>query len=96
MKEKEILNYIWRRWSGTDANWFNGNCYWFAHILQTRFPELRIYYFPIEGHFVAGLNNVFFDAAGEYAASGQPFYDFEELEKEDPSLYNRLIRDCVL
>ena len=93
---EEILEFIYRRWSQTDGNWFNGNCYWFAHILTTRFPELKIYYLPIEGHFVAGKDELYFDAAGQYATSGQPFYDFEELESEDPSLYNRLIRDCVL
>ena len=92
---EEILEFIHRRWNKTDGNWFDGNCYWFAHILITRFPELKIYYLPIEGHFVAGKDETYFDAAGEYIVGTRPIYDFEELKDWDFNLYTRLIRDCV-
>lgn len=90
-----ILIFIEKRWQGTHARWFDGNCYWFAKILTIRFPCLKIYYFPIEGHFVAGTGKVFFDADGEYNPFNKPFYDFEELKTSDKALYARLIRDCV-
>lgn len=91
----QVMEFIMRRWSKTDGNWFNGNCYWFAHILTTRFPELKIYYLPIEGHFVAGKDELYFDAAGQYIVGTKPIYDFEALKDWDFNLYARLICDCV-
>ena len=38
-KEEQILAFIKRRFS-QDCNWIDGNCYYFATILKTRFPEL--------------------------------------------------------
>jgi hypothetical protein len=89
------MEFIMRRWKNTDANWFNGNCYWFAHILTARFPELKIYYLPIEGHFIAGKDELYFDAAGPYTVGTKPIYDFEALKDWDFNLYIRLIQDCV-
>ena len=93
-KKKEILDFINRRFKDTDAHWFDGNCYYFTIILKTRFPELQIYYEPIEGHFVAGFKNTFFDAHGEYISEYKPLL-FEELCKEDPCLEKQLIKDCI-
>lgn len=94
MKE-EILEFINRRFK-KDCNWLDGNCYYFAKILQIRFPKLEVVYFPIEGHFMtwdkeAGL---FYDAAGAHEASG-PFYLIEWIKKYEPFLYERLVRDCI-
>ena len=42
--EEKINDFIKRRFNKED-NWLNGNCLWFAYILQKRFPNLNIYYF---------------------------------------------------
>ena len=55
---------------------------------------MQIYYEPIEGHFVAGFKNTFFDAHGEYISEYKPLL-FEELCKEDPCLEKQLIKDCI-
>jgi hypothetical protein len=39
----EVIEFINRRWK-KDANWLDGNCYYFALILKHRFPEGRIWY----------------------------------------------------
>ena len=91
MKE-EILDFIQRRWL-PDAKFLNGNCLWFAIILQTRFPALQIYYLPIEGHFVAGIDNEYYDWAGEKELEEEPIL-LDEIEKYDPLWFGRLMRDC--
>ena len=63
--QNEILNFIKRRWS-IDANWTNGNCFWFAKILQLRFPQLQIYYLPIIGHFITSDGENYYDWNGIY------------------------------
>lgn len=90
--KKEILEFISRRFK-IDANWLNGNCYWFAYILISRFPSLKIYYEPVIGHFVAGDGENFYDWTGEVHYTN--LISLYEIEKEDPLWYGRLIRDCV-
>jgi hypothetical protein len=53
----EILEFIHRRFP-QDCHWLDGNCFWFALILKKRFPNVEIFYFPIQGHFVVGLKTV--------------------------------------
>lgn len=90
---KEILDFIQRRWQ-KNADWLNGNCYWFAKILTERFPFLDIYYLPIQGHFIAGDGNIFFDWAGQLSLNEKPIL-FSLIKETDITWYNRLIRDCV-
>ena len=92
----EILDFISRRWQ-TDSNFLNGNCYWFALILSTRFNKLEIYYLPVEGHFIAGDGKSFYDWTGEINIKNyaRPPLKFKQIELEDPLWYSRLIRDCV-
>lgn len=91
----EILDFIHRRWQA-DADWLTGNCYWFAKILQTRFPELKIYYLPIEGHFVCGDGVAnFYDWNGLVKLQELPFL-FSDIEKNDPLWYQRIWDNCVL
>lgn len=90
----EILDFIHRRFS-IDANWLNGNCYWFAHILSTRFPYLKIYYLPIIGHFVCGDGVNFFDWTGLIVPEETPFL-LTDIEKQDILWYNKIVRDCIM
>lgn len=94
MKE-EILDFIKRRWSGNEELFLNGNCYWFARILQERFPFLDIVYLPVEGHFVAydKIGEEIFDVTGEVHYNG-PRVSLSDLASVDEVWYSRLLKDC--
>ena len=91
----EILDFICRRWTNAEEVFQNGNCYWFARILQECFPNLKIVYFPIEGHFAAydEEEKLFFDVKGSFITDAT-FYDFEDLSQIEPNWYSRLLKDC--
>ena len=40
--KKDILEFINRRFD-IDCRWTTGNCYWFAVILTSRFPQMEIW-----------------------------------------------------
>lgn len=95
---EEILDFIKRRFSSTNAQWTAGNCFWFARILQARFG-IRTYldeinYFPVEGHFVFKLGETCYDCNGVFE-SGNPSMSLSTILHDDLSLYNRLSRDCI-
>ena len=79
----EVLDFIQRRFI-KDNNWIDGNCLWFSIILEKRFPGGEIYYLPDVGHFVY-----------EYNYQGNKI-KLSEIEDNDSSWYDRLIRDCFL
>ncbi len=90
-----VLEFITRRFP-IDCNWTTGNCYYFTTILCARFPQMKIYYMPVTGHFVASSDKVnFYDHTGRVEVQ-EDIYDFELLKEEDPLWYNRLIRDCIM
>ena len=93
--QDQVLEFIERRWREYPSNWTTGNCYWFAHILCTRFPQLEIFYLPTIGHFVAGdsKQNRFYDWEGIFIPEETPI-NFAELLYKDPTWYGRLLRDC--
>ena len=93
---EEILDFIKRRFRNTDAKWTDRNCYWFSKILTERFPTLSIYYLPIEGHFVAGDGESFYDYKGELVASKYKIISFADIQYADPLWYERLVRECIL
>lgn len=87
-----IIEFINRRFS-KDCNWLNGNCFWFALILKERFPFLKIYYLPIDGHFVVGDGNKYYDWSGEIDLEEKP-YELNEIKETDILWYEKLMRDC--
>ena len=91
---EEIIEFIKRRWQ-LDSHWLDGNCYWFAHILTARFQHLNIYYLPIDGHFVAGDGDNFYDWTGLITLQEKP-YLFSQLQIDEPNWYSRIIKDCVM
>lgn len=93
--QDEVLEFIDRRWKGHDANWMEGNCYWFAYILCARFPKLEMIFLPIEGHFVAGdlAHNRFYDWTGLVELTEAP-HRFSKILVEDPLWYSHILRDC--
>ena len=93
MKDK-ILEFIKRRFP-EDCHWTDGNCYWFAYILCSRFEFLNIYYDSINGHFIAwdGVSSYYYDYFGKHEKNME-VVKFDDLLYLDTSLYLRLLRDC--
>ena len=92
----EIVEFIQRRFP-FDCNWLNGNCYYFAQILDSRFMG-DIVYDPIDGHFLFLHNNNYYDWSGrrEYSKDRvKQFIDWNTYFFKDRLHYNRLWRDCV-
>lgn len=92
-----ILDFINRRFK-EDCHWTTGNCYWFAAILVLRFPSLRMWYFPIENHWMAGdrEGNTFYDwegAKGKSELTEKAVRWPEEID--DSLLLSRLLKDCI-
>lgn len=87
-----IIEFIKRRFSD-DCNWLCGNCLWFAIILKERFPYLDIYYLPIDGHFVVGDGNVFYDWSGVIDPEEPPI-KLDDIKMTDKLWYDKLMRDC--
>ena len=95
--EEQILEFIKRRFP-QDCHWLDGNCYFFAEILASRFMG-DIVYDPIEGHFLFyGYDENFYDWTGRR--------DYTEEQKKKMVLwkdyfhidnlhYQHIWRDCV-
>lgn len=90
----EILDFIQRRFQ-KDCNWVDGNCYYFAIILKDRFPEGKIFYDVIHGHFVFEYQDELYDWNGIHNSKGF-LVDWENFDEYDSVLKKRIIRDCVL
>ena len=80
---KEIVDFIKRRFT-KDCNWTTGNCYYFALILHDRFPESKIIYDPIEGHFMILYNNKAYDYLGSHKVPKEYYF------------LDKLKRDCMI
>lgn len=94
--QEKIEEFIKKRFP-QDCNWTTGNCYYFAKILQARFPEGRIWYEVIYGHFVYELYYQFYDWTGKVKSSADKKYiPWDELDEYDPYVKERIIRDCIL
>ena len=105
-----VQEFVSRRFpfAKDQKHWVDGNCFYFASMLKARFPEGRIIYDVIEGHFLFYYQSLLVDAQGcKHFSSGiipskenpcltktKVFWDF--FEYYDPLQYRRIIRDCVL
>ena len=91
----EVLQFIGRRWK-KDANWLDGNCYYFALILCHRFAHLNAYYAPVSGHFVSGDGTgMFYDWTGIWNQTEEPIL-LDDLKNMDPKWYEMIVDGCVL
>lgn len=89
----KIAEFIERRWAPYKEIFLNGNCYWFAKILQEEFGTTT-YYLPVSGHFVAkDHRGIFFDVTGKIEVN-EPAIPLVEIEFDDPVWYERLMNDC--
>lgn len=106
---KEIYSFLNRRFpdASKDKQWVSGNCFYFAIILKSRFPEGYIVYDTLNGHFLFLYRDHLIDAVHtEYLG-----YSFTPTETNytikgyivvwdffpmyDSLQYSRIIRDCI-
>ncbi|MBO5037734.1 MAG: hypothetical protein J6D42_11730 [Clostridia bacterium] len=69
-----------------------GYCYWFAHILHSRFPKSEIMYDPVVNHFVVKYQNRLYDITGDVTEKYDviPWKDFSgSIERK------RIIDHCI-
>ncbi len=91
----EVINFINKRFN-KDCNWVDGNCYYFTVILKDRFPEGKIYYHVIDGHFVFKYNDLYYDWIGIVETDECFLVEWDNFEEYDSLLKQRIIRDCIL
>ena len=93
--KNEVLEFINRRFI-YECNWMGGNCYFFAVILKSRFPEGKIYYDVIAGHFVFQYQNKFYDWLGLYLLDDAKLVLWDEFDQYDSLQKEIIIRDCIM
>lgn len=73
-----------------------GNCYWFAHILTSRFGG-NIMYMPVDNHFISKIDGRYFDVRGDITrdVENAKMYFWNTYINEDASDYYHVMRDCV-
>lgn len=91
----EVLEFIERRFK-KDCDWVDGNCYYFAIILKDRFPEGKIFYDAVLGHFVFWHDNHYYDWVGIFNPMNlDDLIEWDKLGEYDSTWKYRIIRDCV-
>lgn len=69
-----------------------GCCYWFAHILHSRFPNSVIMYDPVINHFVTKIDERLYDITGDVTEQ----YNVISWDGYNDSIHKqRLIECCV-
>ena len=90
----EVIEFITRRFS-IDCNWTSGNCYYFAVILKDRFPEGKLVYEVIDGHFLFDYKGKLYDFNGEQQREGKCLVDWDTFDDYDSKQKCCIIRDCI-
>ena len=92
-----ITNFL-KRFHPTDQTvdsvFTNGCCYWFAIILNIRFPNSKIMYDPIVNHFVTKINGNCYDITGD-VTDKYNVVEWDTYALDDNLYRNRIIRDCI-
>lgn len=96
--QKEILRFI-SRFSGSIETFTSGCCYWFAHILATRFRGYAdIVLAVVENHFVVRIGECLYDVTGDVTEEYKDsvLVAWRDMEKYDSLQKGRIIRDCIM
>lgn len=91
--EEKIMEFIHRRFP-RDCNWTNGNCYFFAVILQAAFGG-DIYYDVISGHFLLQCEGSLYDYTGKVDRC-DILVRWDDFDKYDKLQKDRIIKYCIL
>lgn len=90
----KIIDFIQKRFKN-DCNWTTGNCYYFSIILKNRFPEGKIYYDVIDGHFIFWYQDCFYDWNG-FIKPSNCLIEWDKFDEYDSLRKERIVRDCIL
>ena len=90
----EILEFINRRFP-SDCNWLDGNCFYFSVILKSRFPQGKIFYDVINGHFLFNYENSYYDWTGKVEPDGY-LVEWDKFDEYDHLQQKTIIRDCIM
>ena len=98
---EEFITYF----DGTQDNFLNGNCYWFAVILNERlwqfYPLCRIVYNQVDNHFAIMIRleddtTFLFDASGYIGHYDKDKWVlFDDYQRNEPLDAARVWRDCI-
>lgn len=91
----EVVEFIKRRFP-IDCNWTSGNCYFFAVILKARFPDGKVVYDDVEGHFLFSYQGRLYDYNGEQPVGNRSLIEWNLFDEYDHALKQRIIRDCIM
>ena len=96
MPMDKVLEFIHRRFAKNN-NWTTGNCYYFAILLKTRFPQGKIMYDVIDGHFVTEIDCVKYDWNGAVEDDGKPhnYIEWKKFAEYDKLQMKTIMRDCI-
>lgn len=99
MPDRDEIESFIERFRGAEEVFLGGCCFWFAKILEERFPGGRIVYDPVSGHFLYGFDWLLWDIRGDRTAAyneNTPLVDWAVHGDADPVHHARLVRQCVL
>ena len=90
-----VIEFIKRRFP-VDCNWLNGNCFFFAQILKSRFPYGIIFYDVIYGHFVTEIEGIKYDWSGIVKEKRDSMYiKWDDFDNYDSLQKKRIIDGCI-
>lgn len=104
LKDKiDILNFIDNFKYGFNEEYLehvftNGNCFHFATILKSLYPDGEIAYDQIDGHFIFEYLHNYYDITGQLSpikVTRQSYRTLHEIGETDALLYRILERDCM-
>ena len=93
----DVLRFI-RRFHGSETAFTSGCCYWFAHILASRFVDGEIVLAVVENHFVFRFGGRLYDVTGDVTSSywDSALVAWDEMDGYDSLQKERITRDCIL
>ena len=89
-----VEEFIQRRFK-ENCHWLDGNCYYMALILKDRFPQGKILYDVINGHFVTEIDGIKYDWGGMVNNPSAKYVEWNSFHEYDSLQQLRIIRDCL-